>query len=99
MFRRLTAESSSLPLRRVAKHALRRVPADAGVGGVGRTPVSRLVSREGLTISVRVLIWSLGNCLGESLDGPTLASMAVASGSVFLRTATHLYRIGASQIQ
>ncbi len=35
----------------------------------------------------------------NALDGPTLASMAVASGSLFLRTATHLYRIGASQIQ
>jgi outer membrane protein assembly factor BamB len=33
----------------------------------------------------------------NALDGPTLASMAVASGSVFLRTATHLYRIGANQ--
>jgi outer membrane protein assembly factor BamB len=33
--------------------------------------------------------------LAESaLDAPTLASMAVASGSIFLRTATHLYRIG-----
>ena len=30
------------------------------------------------------------------LDAPTLASMAVASGSVFLRTATHLYRITSS---
>jgi outer membrane protein assembly factor BamB len=30
----------------------------------------------------------------NALDAPTLASMAVASGSVFLRTATHLYRIG-----
>jgi outer membrane protein assembly factor BamB len=30
----------------------------------------------------------------NALDAPTLASMAIASGSVFLRTATHLYRIG-----
>ncbi|MGB2712707.1 MAG: PQQ-binding-like beta-propeller repeat protein [Vicinamibacterales bacterium] len=30
----------------------------------------------------------------NALDAPTLASMAVASGSMFLRTATHLYRIG-----
>jgi outer membrane protein assembly factor BamB len=30
------------------------------------------------------------------LDGSTLASMAVASGSFFIRTATHLYRISAS---
>ena len=29
------------------------------------------------------------------LDGPTLASMAVASQSFFIRTATHLYRIAA----
>jgi outer membrane protein assembly factor BamB len=29
------------------------------------------------------------------LDGPTLASMAVASGSFFIRSATHLYRISA----
>jgi outer membrane protein assembly factor BamB len=27
------------------------------------------------------------------LDGPALASMAVGSGSFFIRTATHLYRI------
>ena len=27
------------------------------------------------------------------LDGPALASMAVASGSFFIRTATHLYRL------
>jgi outer membrane protein assembly factor BamB len=32
----------------------------------------------------------------NTLDAPTLASMAVASGSVFLRTATHLYRITSS---
>ena len=32
----------------------------------------------------------------NTLDAPTLASMAVASGSVFLRTATDLYRIGRS---
>lgn len=33
--------------------------------------------------------------LGKSeLDGATLASMAVAHGSLFLRTQTHLYRIG-----
>ena len=30
------------------------------------------------------------------LDGSTLASMAVASGSFFIRTGTHLYRISAS---
>ena len=30
----------------------------------------------------------------NQLDGLTLASMAVADGSFFLRTATHLYRIG-----
>ena len=30
----------------------------------------------------------------NALDAPTLASMAIASGSVFLRTATDLYRIG-----
>jgi hypothetical protein len=30
----------------------------------------------------------------NSLDGATLASMAVASQSFFIRTATHLYRIG-----
>jgi outer membrane protein assembly factor BamB len=30
------------------------------------------------------------------LDGPTLASMAVASQSFFIRTATHLYRIASS---
>ena len=29
----------------------------------------------------------------NSLDGPALASMAVASGSFFIRTATHLYRL------
>ena len=32
----------------------------------------------------------------NALDAPTLASMAVASGSVFLRTATHIYRITSS---
>ena len=31
----------------------------------------------------------------NSLDGPALASMAVASGSFFIRTAAHLYRISA----
>jgi outer membrane protein assembly factor BamB len=30
----------------------------------------------------------------NELDGATLASMAVASQSIFIRTATHLYRIG-----
>jgi outer membrane protein assembly factor BamB len=30
----------------------------------------------------------------NALDAPTLASIAIASGSVFLRTATDLYRIG-----
>jgi outer membrane protein assembly factor BamB len=29
----------------------------------------------------------------NQLDGPTLASMAVSSGSLFIRSATHLYRI------
>jgi len=29
----------------------------------------------------------------NQLDGPTLASMAVSSGSIFIRSATHLYRI------
>jgi outer membrane protein assembly factor BamB len=32
----------------------------------------------------------------NSLEGSTLASMAVASGSFFIRSATHLYRISAS---
>ena len=32
----------------------------------------------------------------NGLDGDTLASMAVSSGSIFIRTGTHLYRIGAS---
>lgn len=31
----------------------------------------------------------------NSLDGSTLASMAVSGGSIFLRSDTHLYRIGA----
>ena len=31
----------------------------------------------------------------NQLDGATLASMAVSGGSIFLRTASHLYRIGA----
>jgi hypothetical protein len=30
------------------------------------------------------------------LDGAILASMAVANGSLFIRTADHLYRIGTS---
>jgi outer membrane protein assembly factor BamB len=30
----------------------------------------------------------------NQLDGRTLASMAVASGSIFIRSDTHLYRIG-----
>ena len=30
----------------------------------------------------------------NTLDGATLASMAVAGGSIFIRSATHLYRIG-----
>jgi outer membrane protein assembly factor BamB len=33
----------------------------------------------------------------NELDGATLASMAVASQSMFIRTATHLYRIGAGR--
>jgi hypothetical protein len=28
------------------------------------------------------------------LDGATLASLAVSNGSIFIRTDTHLYRIG-----
>ena len=30
----------------------------------------------------------------NTLDGATLASMAVAGGSIYIRSATHLYRIG-----
>jgi hypothetical protein len=32
----------------------------------------------------------------NALDGATLASMAVASQSLFIRSATHLYRLSAS---
>lgn len=32
------------------------------------------------------------------LDGATLASMAVADGSLFIRTHDHLYRIGANSV-
>ena len=32
----------------------------------------------------------------NALDGATLASMAVSGGSIFIRSATHLYRIGKS---
>ncbi len=32
----------------------------------------------------------------NSLDGSTLASMAIAGGSIYIRSATHLYRIGKS---
>ncbi len=32
----------------------------------------------------------------NALDGATLASMAVAGGSIYIRSATHLYRIGKS---
>ena len=31
----------------------------------------------------------------NTLDGSTLASMAVSGGSMFIRTSSHLYRIGA----
>jgi len=31
----------------------------------------------------------------NTLDGATLASMAVSGGSIFIRTSTHLYRIAA----
>jgi len=31
----------------------------------------------------------------SSLDGETLASMAISDGSIFIRTDSHLYRIGA----
>jgi outer membrane protein assembly factor BamB len=34
----------------------------------------------------------------NSLDGPILASLAVAEGSVFVRTATHLYRIATAAV-
>jgi outer membrane protein assembly factor BamB len=30
----------------------------------------------------------------SSVDGATLASMAVSGGSIFIRTGTHIYRIG-----
>ena len=30
----------------------------------------------------------------NQLDGQTLASMAVSSGSIFIRSQTHLYRLG-----
>ena len=30
----------------------------------------------------------------SALDGATLASMAVSGGSIFIRTDSHLYRIG-----
>jgi hypothetical protein len=29
----------------------------------------------------------------NQLDGPTLASMAVSGGSIFVRSQTHLYRL------
>ena len=32
----------------------------------------------------------------NTLDGATLASMAIAGGSIYVRSATHLYRIGKS---
>jgi outer membrane protein assembly factor BamB len=32
----------------------------------------------------------------NTLDGPHLASMAVSNGSIFLRTQSHLYRVGAT---
>ena len=32
----------------------------------------------------------------NALDGATLASMAVSGGSIYIRSATHLYRIGKS---
>lgn len=35
----------------------------------------------------------LNHLATNQLDGPTLASMAVSSGSLFIRSATHLYRI------
>ena len=31
------------------------------------------------------------------LDGATLASMAISDGSIFIRTNSHLYRIGATK--
>jgi outer membrane protein assembly factor BamB len=33
----------------------------------------------------------------SALEGSTLASMAVSAGSIFIRSATHLYRIGGPQ--
>jgi outer membrane protein assembly factor BamB len=33
----------------------------------------------------------------NTLEGATLASMAIAGGSIYVRSATHLYRIGATQ--
>jgi hypothetical protein len=30
----------------------------------------------------------------NQLDGPTLASMAVSGGSIFIRSQSHLYRLG-----
>ena len=33
----------------------------------------------------------------STLDGATLASMAIAGGSIYVRSATHLYRIGVTQ--
>ena len=33
----------------------------------------------------------------NQLDGATLASMAVSSGSIFIRSDSHLYRLGTRQ--
>ena len=48
----------------------------------------------------RTIVVSPGTTFGavavNTLDGPTLASMAVAAHSFFIRTATHLYRIALS---
>jgi hypothetical protein len=35
----------------------------------------------------------------NTLDGATLASMAVAGGSIYIRSATHLYRIGGERTE
>ena len=57
-----------LPLRRVEKRPLRRVPDETALTGVSRSPVSRLFSTGGSPIAVRVLVANAdGNGCGTVL--------------------------------
>ena len=88
--------ASALDAKTGAPHWVQRLGGNYSASPVFADGRIYFQSEEGVTTAIapgaefRVLARS-------QLDGAMLASMAVSSGSVFIRTDSHLYRIGATQ--